>query len=528
MRQSVQWMILAVATVVSTAVAVAGSGGQTPAMPDRNSNLPSELPINSTCMGQWLRHSFPSDFDDKLMNYENLLRAFETPVDEVSLPKTNPLLLSAILDGKERSARFTQCGKDQCEHPSPCQHGGKCLYASVDGNTPQLKQYKCQCKPGYAGRQCEKAVSACITHRPCQNGGHCRSRGPHTYECQCKPLFHGKNCDISDLANITSSLADLALRMDSIETKSAQSASRTADTVSRVLKQIQHTLDRRLDDQASVLQSEVQDISDEVMRNSLQHTGSCREVQHRSNYSAPSGFYHIISGLTGGRKLIQEVYCDMDHYGGGWTRIAYINPTQQGGCPGDMSVQNLQVKLCNRRHSKRPRHGCDGATFQSPIAEYNEVMGFVTGYRNELLRAFYPSRYGRTQLRSRYMDGISITHGSPMHHIWTYTASVDDFPPIYNCPCSPRAGAPPPSFVGSHYYCADHGSNRRPWTFTPAAHAWSNTSQCTAGGTCCDNTDMPWFHRQLNTSTSDQVQIRICTNARYSNVGFDEAAVFVR
>ncbi|XP_065180702.1 uncharacterized protein LOC135811397 [Sycon ciliatum] len=527
MRQSVQWMILAVATVVSTAVAVAGSGGQTPAMPDRYTNLPSELPINSTCMGQWLRHSFPSDSDDKLMNYENLLQAFETPVDEVSLPQTNPLLLSAILGGKERSARFTQCGKDQCEHPSPCQHGGKCVYASVDGNTPQLKQYKCQCRPGYAGRQCEKAVSACITHRPCQNGGHCHSRGPHTYECQCKPLFHGKNCDISDLANITSSLADLALRMDSIETKSAQSASRTADTVSRVLKQMQHTLDRRLDDQASVLQSEIQDIRAEVNMNSLKLTDSCREVQHRSNYSAPSGFYNIY-GLTGGRKLIHEVYCDMDHYGGGWTRIAYINPTQQGGCPGNMRFQNLQVKLCTRRVSSAG--GCDGATFQSPIAEYSEVMGFVTGYKDKTMDAFFFARHGNAQLNSWYMDGISITHGSPMHHVWTYAASFDDYKAVYHCPCSARPGPSPPSFVGSHYYCADNGHALRRWTFTPANHAWSNTSQCTAGGTCCDNTDMPWFHRQLKASTSDQVQIRICTDGGNGdeNVGVDEAALFVR
>eukprot|EP00117_Sycon_ciliatum_P038715 scpid100450/ scgid28727/ Delta-like protein D; After eight protein len=442
-----------------------------------------------TCMGHWLRNSFPSDSAEKLVNYENLLQAFETPVDEASLPQTNPLLLSAILGGQERSARFTQCGSGQCGHPSPCQHGGKCVYASVDGNTPQLQQYKCQCRPGYAGRQCELAVSACRTHRPCQNGGHCHSRGQNAYECRCKPLFGGKNCEISELANITSSLADLTLRLNTIETKFAQSASRTADTVSRVLKQIQLTLDRRLDDQAAVLQSEIQDIRAEVMMNSLQHTGSCREVQHRSNYSAPSGFYHIISGLTGGRKLIQEVYCDMDHYGGGWTRIAYINPTQQGSCPGNMSLQNLQVKLCTRRNSRKPRGVCDGATFQSPIAEYNEVMGFVTGYRDNSMDAFHSAHYVNIPLNSWYMDGISITHGSPMHHLWTYTGSFDDHGMAgHYCPCSPLAGAPSPSFVGSHYYCADHGPAWRPWTFTPATHAWSKTSQCTASGTCCDNT----------------------------------------
>ncbi|XP_065180679.1 uncharacterized protein LOC135811377 isoform X2 [Sycon ciliatum] len=514
-----------VVLLVFLSTVVTLSAGQRVVGADGSTHSPIQTGNSGTCMTQWLRHSFPAEQDVVLMKYERLLQAFETPVDEISVPVTNDLLLSLVFGSEERSANFSQCQNGQCEHPSPCQHGGKCVYASVDGNTPQLKQYKCQCRPGYAGRQCELAVSACRTHRPCQNGGHCHSRGPHAYECRCKPLFGGKNCEISDLANITSSLADLTLRLNSIETKSAQSASRTADTVSRVLKQIQHTLDRRLDEQASVVQSEIQDIRDEVKMNSLQLVGSCREIQHQSNYSAPSGFYNIISGLTGGKKLIHEVYCDMDHYGGGWTRIAYINPTQQGGCPGNMRFQNLQVKLCTRRASGVG--GCDGATFQSPIAEYSEVMGFVTGYRDNTLDAFHSALSASTQLNSWYMDGVSITHDSPVQHIWSYTASFDE---AAHCPCSTRASSQPPAFVGNHYYCMDHGSAWRPWTITPAAHAWSNTSQCTAGSTCCNNTDMPWFHRQLDNSASDQVQIRICTDQGNSdeNVGVDEAAVFVR
>ncbi|XP_065180700.1 uncharacterized protein LOC135811395 [Sycon ciliatum] len=476
-----------------------------------------------TCMGHWLRNSFPSDSAEKLVNYENLLQAFETPVDEASLPQTNPLLLSAILGGQERSARFTQCGSGQCGHPSPCHRGGRCVYASVDGNTDQRKQYQCQCRPGYSGQQCELAVSFCRTHRPCQNGGHCHSRGPHAFECRCKPLFGGKNCEISELANITSSLADLTLRLNTIETKFAQSASRTADTVSRVLQKMEQTLN----DQVARLDSQYGDIRDKVKKNSLKLASSCKEIQQLSNYTATSGLYKIVP-LDPKKTTFQEVYCDMDHYGGGWALIAYINPTEMDKCHGTMRFENLQVKLCTRRVSSDG--GCDGVSFLSPIAEYSEVIGFVTGYRDKSLDAFYSAHNSHTQLNSWYMDGVSITHGSPRHHLWTYTGSFDDNDKAAHCPCSPRAGPQPPSFVGSHYYCADHGPAWRPWTFTPANHAWSNTSQCTAGGTCCDNTDMPWFHRQLDTSTSDPVEIRICTSEGYSNenVGIYEAAIFVK
>ncbi|XP_065180683.1 uncharacterized protein LOC135811381 [Sycon ciliatum] len=134
-------------------------------------------------------------------------------------------------------------------------------------------------------------------------------------------------------------------------------------------------------------------------------------------------------------------------------------------------------------------------------------------------------------LSSYYVDGVSVTRGSPMHHLWSYAAGFDDFHDhSWHCPCSSSPGHQPQKFVGHHYYCAYLGSVYRRWTFSPANHAWSNTSQCTAGGTCCDNRDMPWFHRQLGATTSDKVQIRICSDQDTGNedVGIDEAAIFVK
>ena len=154
---------------------------------------------------------------------------------------------------------------------------------------------------------------------------------------------------------------------------------------------------------------------------------------------------------------------------------------------------------------------------------------FTRWPQDQTLDAFYVGSTDYIPLHSWYMDGVSVTYGSPMRHLWTYTASFDNASAIYHCPCSPEPGPQPPSFVGSHYYCADNGHAWRRWTFTPANHAWSNTSQCTAGGTCCDNTDMPWFHRQLDTSSSDEVQIRLCSSYSFDeNIGIDEAAIFVK
>ncbi|XP_065180672.1 uncharacterized protein LOC135811373 [Sycon ciliatum] len=520
-------------------------------------------------MTSWLRHSFPNDNDQSTRRYEQLMGEFLPPVDQRTLSTTSKLLLSAILGGDERVSRFATCADGQCEHPSPCQHGGKCVYASVDGNTPQLKQYKCQCRPGYAGRQCELVVSACITRRPCMHGGRCERSGSHHYVCHCPPFYYGQQCQhrfgIEEFENMTSSMTKFNHRLNTVEKKSARASQRNANTITTFLRRLEARLSTRLDTQDAKISQllsqkqatqedlnntramQVQVVSDlrakdrtleamfttklaeqgtkishlttgqqtmqrqlnqrmdnglasvrqqqtalmnsrisqsesrsnqnmdsrlgqletelnqrmddrdshlqmQVKKNSLKLASSCKEIQQLSDFTASSGMYRIVS-LHLGNTSFNEVYCDMDHYGGGWTRIAYINPTQQGSCPGNMRFENLQVNLCTMPSGP----SCHGASFQSPIESYSEVMGFVTGYRDQTLDAFYVGSTDYIPLHSWYMDGVSVTYGSPMRHLWTYTASFDNASAIYHCPCSPEPGPQPPSFVGSHYYCADNG-----------------------------------------------------------------------
>ena len=64
------------------------------------------------------------------------------------------------------------------------------------------------------------------------------------------------------------------------------------------------------------------------------------------------------------------------------------------------------------------------------------------------------------------MDGVSLTHGSPRQHIWTFAATEDET--IYNsrskCPCTnintANSTTPPPEFLGNDYFC-DTGSSSR-------------------------------------------------------------------
>jgi len=37
------------------------------------------------------------------------------------------------------------------------------------------------------------------------------------------------------------------------------------------------------------------------------------------------------------------------------------------------------------------------------------------------------------------------------------------------------------------------------------------------GNTCCDNPNLPWFYRELNMATMDDVEVRICTDESFDN-----------
>lgn len=54
--------------------------------------------------------------------------------------------------------------------------------------------YRCICKPGFSGVNCEVNENECASE-PCKNGGSC-SDGMGSYSCACPPGFTGSSCEI--------------------------------------------------------------------------------------------------------------------------------------------------------------------------------------------------------------------------------------------------------------------------------------------------------------------------------------------
>ena len=73
--------------------------------------------------------------------------------------------------------------------------------------------------------------------------------------------------------------------------------------------------------------------------------------------------------------------------------------------------------------------------------QYSEVCGRIIGYQKGQPGAFLLDNLNQPQtIDSSYVDGISLTYGSPHQHIWTFANALDEYSHgvFYNqkCPCS--------------------------------------------------------------------------------------------
>ena len=239
---------------------------------------------------------------------------------------------------------------------------------------------------------------------------------------------------------------------------------------------------------------------------------SCREII-QCNPSAQSGYYWLKSTTTES----QEVYCVMNatycNITGGWMRLAYFNMSEPGAsCPTSLRQVNTPTKLCGRRTAP----GCSGVTFPTDGICYSKVCGQARGYQYYSTDAFVPP----DNINSAYVDGISITYGSPRRHLWTYAAGLsgDYNYGLDNCPCAKYPGRDPPAFVGLDYYCESGvtgrwGDNIRIALEDPL---WDGDG-CGPGNNCCNQTGMPWFYRTLPQEVGDDIEVRLCSSQAIAN-----------
>ena len=206
---------------------------------------------------------------------------------------------------------------------------------------------------------------------------------------------------------------------------------------------------------------------------------------------------------------------------GQWHRVAHLNMSDSSQqCPSAWREYNnitSGVRGCRRPESSS---GSCHATLYPTSGQYSRVCGRVIGYQIGTTDAFGYHAVGRT-IDSYYVYGVSVTHGTPRNHIWTFAAGLSEGGATrrdVNCPCT-DPGHPdnvlPPSFVGNNYYCESGNPTNASYILSRLFSTdplWDG-QQCE--GQCCSNgKSPPWFSVELTNTTTDNIEVRICIPQR--------------
>ena len=247
---------------------------------------------------------------------------------------------------------------------------------------------------------------------------------------------------------------------------------------------------------------------------------SCSEKAEREP-SSPPGYYQ----LRAPNGTITTEYCPMEckkclaiKSTGGWRRVAYLNmtdPTHE--CPSDFRLFTEPRRCSPGNYSF---YGCVSVTYPVHGIQYQRVCGRIIAIQKGATVAF---NGGHTLINTSYVDGVSLTHGSPpnRHHIWTFASALAE-EGHYSCPCSDTSrnftGHVPPDFVGDDYFC---DSGTRTYIFrggTAYIHTYNplwDGSGCGPTSSCCSFNSPPWFCKELPQPTTDDIELRACRSSYY-------------
>ena len=174
---------------------------------------------------------------------------------------------------------------------------------------------------------------------------------------------------------------------------------------------------------------------------------------------------------------------------GGWTRIGYLDMSDATqNCPSGSRYYNTGgVRACGRDTF---RNGCS--------YQYGDTDP-IDGVNN---------------INANYLEGVSITCGSPRQHVWSFLAGFTEGS-TNRCPCATGSSVTVRSFMGNNYFC-ESGNPNSGWSRTlyTADPLWDGQNCRSNEAPCCNG--LPWFHRDYgSTSSTESLELRICSDDAY-------------
>uniref|UniRef100_A0A1X7T0H5 Fibrinogen C-terminal domain-containing protein n=1 Tax=Amphimedon queenslandica TaxID=400682 RepID=A0A1X7T0H5_AMPQE len=248
---------------------------------------------------------------------------------------------------------------------------------------------------------------------------------------------------------------------------------------------------------------------------------SCKLLQEQRPNS-PSGYY-ILAGPTG----TYSTYCNMGTLcgsGGGWTRLAYLDMSDATqNCPSGFKLyQSGGVRACGKYGSG----SCASVQFPSNDISYSQICGRVTGYQYGGPDALNNYR----SINFDYVEGVSITRGSPRQHVWTLVAGQrESATSSVSCPCNTGSSETVQSFIGNNYFCESGSPNSPSTTLYTSDPLWDGQGCNGIESPCCNVPGIPWFHRDYgNTTTTDYIELRVCASYSFEDSPVSNVDIYVK
>ena len=210
----------------------------------------------------------------------------------------------------------------------------------------------------------------------------------------------------------------------------------------------------------------------------------------------------ILPGLLGDKCGVQGL----------WRQIANFDTKRGDSCPPGLRM--ITNTTTNQSACGTVRNGPGCVSVSIPVqSSYSKVCGIVRGYQFASPDAFDTTLGASQSIDTYYVDGISITQGSPRRHLWTYANGVSEINrnQQVRCPCArsnPNDTTDIPDFVGEHYYCETGFSGRRQFGVVRWDDPlWDGKGCVSPGNRCCER--YGWFYRNV-LSSSDAIELRSC------------------
>ena len=239
---------------------------------------------------------------------------------------------------------------------------------------------------------------------------------------------------------------------------------------------------------------------------------SCAEVKSYNPKSVSGNYQLHINNKSVTVYCHMGALCGID---GGWARLGKLDMTQASStCPSSLQL----ITQSNTRICTKNKAGCQSIPIPSQGLKYSQVCGRVRGYHGYTLDGFL-----NRGIDGVYVDGVSITRGSPRKHVWSLGGSTANA----GCPCSSSRQVA--SFVGSDYYCESGFPSGPQNTFGVADPLWDGKNCPSNEARCCSPTLLPWFLKRIGSMTTDNIEMRLCTDEapNNENIGIDQYEIYV-